>query len=71
MEKYDQVIMNFNVGLTDLLVFLMIYIVYYAVYEYFFLRYIKKQMMRQRIYLEGMLAERDKYYNYNKRKFDD
>lgn len=71
MEKYDQVIMNFNVELADLLVFLLIYIVYYAVYEYFFLRYIKKQMMRQRVYLEGMLAERDKYYNYNKRKFDD
>ena len=49
----------------------MIYIVYYAVYEYFFLRYIKKQMMRQQTYLEGMLAEKDKYYNYNKRKFYD
>ena len=70
-EKYDQVIMNYNVELTDLLVFLMIYIVYYAVYEYFFLRYIKKQMMRQQTYLEGMLAEKDKYYNYNKRKFYD
>ena len=36
-----------------------------------FLKYIKKQMMRQQVYLKGMLVERDKYYNHNKRKFYD
>ena len=70
-EKYEQIIMNYSFGFVDFLVFLLIYFAYFAIYEYFFLKYIKKQMMRQQVYLEGMLAERDKYYNYNKRKFDD
>lgn len=70
-EKYDQIILNYDVSGIDLLVFILIYLVYFAIYEVLFLRYIKKQMMRQQTYLEGMLAEKDKYYNYNKRKFYD
>ena len=70
-EKYEQVIMNYNVELVDFLVFLLIYLLYFAIYELFFLRYIKKQMMRQQIYLKGELDIREKYYNYNKRRFDD
>ena len=63
--------MNNSFEFVDFLVFLLIYFAYFVIYECFFLRYIKKQMMRQQVYLEGMLAERDKYYNYNKRKFYD
>ena len=70
-EKYDQIIMNYSFELVDILVFLLIYLAYFVIYEYFFLKYIRKQMIRQRIYLEGELAVREKYYNYNKRKFDD
>ena len=70
-EKYDQIIINNQAELVDWLVFLLIYILYFIICEFFFLKYIKKQMMCQQIYLNGMLAERDKYYNYNKRKFDD
>ena len=70
-EKYEQIVLNYSFELVDILVFLLIYIVYFAIYECFFLRYIKKQMMRQQRYLSGELAVREKYYNYNKRRFDD
>ena len=70
-EKYDQIVLNNSVGSLDLIVFILIYLVYFIIYEFFFLKYIKKQMLRQQVYLEGELSVNNKYYNYNKRRFDD
>ena len=70
-DSYDRIILNGQVGLVDVLVFLFVYISYFAAYEFFILRKIKKYMIGQQEYLEGCKQEREKYYNYNKIKFYD
>ena len=70
-DSYDRIILNGRVGFVDVLVFLFVYISYFAAYELFMLRRIKKYMIGQQEYLEGCKQEREKYYNYNKIKFYD
>lgn len=70
LDKYDDIWLNNEVALLDFLVFLIIYLIYFAVYEFFLLKKIKKEFVRQQKYLEGCLNEREKYYNFNKRRLD-
>ncbi len=70
-DNYDKIVINKDLGFVDLAVFAFIYLAYFAAYEFFLLRKIKKYMVDQQEYLEGCRNEREKYYNYNKIKFYD
>ena len=70
-DSYERIVQNNEVGFIDVLVFIFIYLVYFAIYEFFLLKKIKKYMVNQQEYLEGARNEREKYYNYNKIKLYD
>ena len=70
-DSYDRIMLNNQTGSVDVLVFVLAYFAYFAAYEFFILRKIKRYMIRQQEYLEGCKQEREKYYNYNKIKFYD
>ena len=70
-DSYERIVLNKEIRFVDGAAFAFIYLAYFAVYEIFLLRKIKKYMVNQQEYLEGARNEREKYYNYNKIKFYD
>ncbi len=60
MEKYEEIMLNGHANVLDTAVFLLIYCVYFAVYNLFLFRKFKKEVLRQHRYLEGNLAEKQK-----------
>ena len=64
MDKYEEVMVNHHANLIDIAVFLLIYLIYFALYNFFLFRRFKKEVIRQHTYLEGRLAEKQKSENY-------
>lgn len=67
LDKYDDVLLNGNAGVMDTVVFLLIYVLYYAVYEYVTAKKFRKEVFRHNVYLEGCLNEKlreQSYKNY-------
>ena len=63
-DKYEEVMVNHHASLIDTAVFLLIYLIYFALYNFFLFRKFKKEVIRQHTYLEGCLAEKQKSENY-------
>ena len=64
LQKYEEVIVNRHAGLTDIAVFLLIYVVYFILYNLFLYRKFRKEVFRHQRYLEGSLAEKQKSERY-------
>lgn len=64
MDKYEEVLVNHHANLLDTAVFLLIYLIYFSLYNFFLFRKFKKEVIRQHTYLEGCLAEKQKSENY-------
>ncbi len=69
--KYDAIIGRGETSVMDYAVFLLIYLVYFALYETIILRLFRKRVTSHLRYLEGTMAEKEKYQHYGARKFDD
>ncbi len=63
MDKYEEVLVNHHANLMDTTVFLLIYLTYFALYNFLLFRKFKKEVIRQHAYLEGCLAEKQKSDN--------
>ncbi len=60
LGKYDQIVAGREATPMDTAVFLLIYILYFALYEFAFLKKFKKEILRNKRMLEGSLMERKK-----------
>ncbi len=59
-ERYEEVMVNHHTGFIDIAVFLLIYIIYFVIYDLLLFRKFKKEVIRQHRYLEGCLAEKQR-----------
>ena len=64
MDKYEEVMVDHHIGNIDAAVFLLIYGIYFFLYNFFLFRKFKKEVLRQHNYLEGCLSEKQKSDNY-------
>lgn len=58
--KYESIMVNGTPGAPDIAVFLLIYLAYFAVYEFVVLRMFRKRLIRHISELKGELKEREK-----------
>lgn len=63
-DKYNEVLLNGNIGVMDTIVFLLIYVLYYGIYEYVIVKKFRKEVFRHNVYLEGCLSEKLKVISY-------
>lgn len=68
LEKYDEVLLEGHASIIDTIVFLLIYMLYYVIFEYVISRKFKKEVIRHNFYLEGTLNEKLKEQSYKSYK---
>ncbi len=67
MQRYDEIILNYQVGVLDIIVFLSIYSGYFAIYNLCLIRKFKQEVFRHHLNLESSLKEKEKtQMNYKK-----
>lgn len=64
MQKYNEIMVQRDMTGVDIAVFLVIYILYFILYEAVLLRRMKKEILRHQKHLAGCLEERRKYSGY-------
>lgn len=58
--RYEQAVGGAGTSFLDIAVFLLIYILYFAIYEFLFMKKFKKEVIRNKNFLEATLLERKK-----------
>ena len=58
--RYEEAIAGAGTSFLDTAVFLLIYILYFAIYEFLFMKKFKKEVIRNKNFLEATLLERKK-----------
>ena len=67
-DKFDAIMLDGGATFGDVAVFLIIYILYFALYSFLLSGKIKKEITRHQTYLEGCIKEKERFYNFNKKR---
>ena len=67
-DRFDTIMLDGGSTFADIAVFLIIYILYFALYSFLLSGKIKKEIARHQMYLEGCLKEKERFYDFNKKR---
>ena len=62
--KYEAIFVHHSVSPVDTAVFLIIYVLYFSLYNFFLYRRCRHEVRRQHVYLTGCLWEKEKSDSY-------
>lgn len=67
-DRFDAIMLDGGATFGDVAVFFVIYILYFALYALLLGRKITKEIARHQMYLEGCIKEKERFYNFNKKR---